>query len=79
MGNGDKVPTKLEVSYLLVSNSLRFVLFFCSFPPGYGTFCLLCSCELDYVGDEEVAWDEEIEDGPVYDILPAIVMTSYAY
>ena len=79
MGNGDKVPAELKIVYLLLSNSFCFILFLCSFPPGYGTFCLLSSCELDYVGDEEVAWDEEVEDGSVYDILPAIIMAAYAY
>lgn len=79
VGNGDKVPAELEVVYLLLSNSFCFILLLCPFPPGHGALGLLSGCELDDIGDEEVTWDEEIEDGSVHNILPAIVMAPYAY
>lgn len=60
MGNGDKIPAELEVVYLLLSNSICFILLFCAFPLGYSTLCLLSGGELDYVGDEEMTGNEQV-------------------
>jgi hypothetical protein len=79
MRNGNEIPGDLEVANLLLANPVCLLLSLSPFSPGYRSFCLSCSCKLDYVCDEEVAWDEEVEDGAVYDILSAIVMAPYAY
>lgn len=79
MGDGDKVPAELEVVYLLLSNGLRFVQLFCAFPPGHSTLGLFSSSELDYVGDEKMAGDEEVQNRSAYNVLLTVIVAPYTY
>lgn len=79
MGNGDKIPGELEVVYLLVSNCFCLSLLFCAFSLGHGTFGLLSSSELDYVGDEEMTGNEEVQNGSADNVLSSIIVASYTY
>lgn len=47
--------------------------------PCDGTLGLLSCGKLDDVCDEEMAWDQEVEDGAVDDVLAAIVVAADAY
>ena len=44
-----------------------------------GSICLACGGQFNYIGDEERAWDEKVEDEAVNDILARIVMAANAY
>jgi len=75
MGNSYEIPANLEFLNIL----LFFTLCLCPLSPSDGSFRLSCGGKFNYVRDEEVARDEEVEDGSVYDILSAIIMATNTY
>ena len=44
-----------------------------------GTFGLMCSDKLDYVGDEKMARNEQVEDKAEKYVLPTIIVAAYTY
>ena len=44
-----------------------------------GTFGLMCGDKLDYVGDEEMARNKQVEDKAEKYVLPTIIVAAYTY
>jgi hypothetical protein len=70
------VPCRVEAFQCPLLLRWGFVLFVRLLDAGNGVFGLVCGDVLNEKCDEEVAWDREVEDEAVDDVLPSVVMAA---
>lgn len=78
MGKRNQSPSRLEAAQVIIQFGWGWVSIASFSCLCDDAFRLLGGSKFDDVGDEEMAWNEEVEDGSKDNVLAAVVVTSDA-